>query len=921
MRIISELLLVAHALVGQVALQAVPAARIIQDSPTPADVNTLASPGDSSEFGIRLNNGDFASGEFAESGDLKEWISWKSPVFQDPISFSANAVESISFSRETRKDSQTIGDRISLTNGSTLEGKVVVITDKNVVLDVPGVGKIEINRDQVRRIVRIDKSNEVLFDGRQAAAWSLKNRWVEEGALLVTREPNALLSVNQPFPDQLLIELELAWEKECNFEFGISSLGPAVVPFAKLEVWDNQVVIVAERSKTATFEVVQKIPTTRSGHFFVQIYVDRKARRVIVVPANGENPISLDMPEESFLLSGDGFFLLNRQGHLQLHQFSVSSWSGESPVAIERNRSRILTKDGKLIYGGIKSYSADKLIVDQDNLEQTLSTANVREIVFPSTSSGTAGPWFISTTNGMTISGELQKIEQSKLWIKSDGIADSMGIPLTILTKLQHLKTRLPIKKAKGAEAQFVAKETNLRGVLADGEIKEPASLYFKPSYAKDRSPVLSSAAARIVYLSEAPTPNGNVRQKKVMQRIGAGGAVMSTTITRSNLIPTTSHTRAKETPHVVHLKSGDLIPCLVNTIDEKGLHLTTPVIKATFIPQDQVSAIEFMPDVAAIGLGKFKRERLLTVPRIQRDSPPTHLVRSVTGDYLRCRLLSMNEKSLDTEVRLESRSIPRDGVARIIWLQSTSTPEAESKNIPNETHERMIQAVYSNGNRLTFRPTKVEGMTIFGESSLLGTCEVKLNELNAVLIGPALDQVTTALPFQQWKLKAAADPLPSSSTDSENPEGRESALIGKPAPDFKLAQADGNEFHLAEMKGSIVVLDFWASWCGPCLQTMPQVEKVAKEFADKKVILVGVNLEESAAKVKAALERLELNLTVALDREGETAEMYGATAIPQTVIIDRRGNVSHVFVGANPRFDDILRDAIQGLVEKDSEQ
>jgi thiol-disulfide isomerase/thioredoxin len=146
---------------------------------------------------------------------------------------------------------------------------------------------------------------------------------------------------------------------------------------------------------------------------------------------------------------------------------------------------------------------------------------------------------------------------------------------------------------------------------------------------------------------------------------------------------------------------------------------------------------------------------------------------------------------------------------------------------------------------------------------------------------------------------------------------GLESPLVGQPAPSFQLDLLDGAKYKLAEHKGRVVILDFWATWCGPCLQYMPQVEEVAREFADQGVELVAVNMEEQPEPVKSMLERHKLKMTVALDRDGAVAGKYAVTAIPQTVVIDRDGKIARLYVGGGKGTADALRQALQELSAK----
>jgi len=123
--------------------------------------------------------------------------------------------------------------------------------------------------------------------------------------------------------------------------------------------------------------------------------------------------------------------------------------------------------------------------------------------------------------------------------------------------------------------------------------------------------------------------------------------------------------------------------------------------------------------------------------------------------------------------------------------------------------------------------------------------------------------------------------------------------LVGQAAPDFTLPLLSGGEMTLSKEQGSTVILDFWATWCGPCRAAMPAIDKIAKEFAGRGVKLYSIDQGEDADTVKAYLENVGLaDLPVALDMDSAVGQMYKADGIPQTVIVGPDGVIRLVHVG-----------------------
>ena len=125
--------------------------------------------------------------------------------------------------------------------------------------------------------------------------------------------------------------------------------------------------------------------------------------------------------------------------------------------------------------------------------------------------------------------------------------------------------------------------------------------------------------------------------------------------------------------------------------------------------------------------------------------------------------------------------------------------------------------------------------------------------------------------------------------------------LIGQPAPKFELPSAVGGTTKLEDLRGQVVVLDFWATWCGPCMKALPELEKLKNEFAGKGVTILGVNQRDDRDAVLEATKALGTTFKHVLDADGKVGEAYEVSAIPQTVLIDGEGLIQSIHQGYSP--------------------
>lgn len=121
---------------------------------------------------------------------------------------------------------------------------------------------------------------------------------------------------------------------------------------------------------------------------------------------------------------------------------------------------------------------------------------------------------------------------------------------------------------------------------------------------------------------------------------------------------------------------------------------------------------------------------------------------------------------------------------------------------------------------------------------------------------------------------------------------------VGKPAPDFAAKSDSGRNVRLSELRGQVVLINFWASWCSPCRQELPLLSKIYSQYRGAGFALLAVNVDDNRKDAEGMLKRLDLKFPTLFDGNKRVAKLYGVDTMPATLVIDRDGRVRYVHRG-----------------------
>jgi len=142
-------------------------------------------------------------------------------------------------------------------------------------------------------------------------------------------------------------------------------------------------------------------------------------------------------------------------------------------------------------------------------------------------------------------------------------------------------------------------------------------------------------------------------------------------------------------------------------------------------------------------------------------------------------------------------------------------------------------------------------------------------------------------------------------------------ALASGKAPDFTLQAVGGGNLRLKEQRGQVVMLNFWATWCGPCKQEMPHLNRLYEKYKGSGFLLLGINIDDDARNAAATASKLGLAFPVLLDTDKKVSRQYDLATMPSTVIIDRDGRIRHAHLGYKDGYEQTYEQQVRDLLKE----
>lgn len=780
---------------------------------------------------LRWNNGDVLTGTLLESGAGQ--IRWSSPVFLDDLVVDVSALDSIAF---PERDVPATGlFRIGTVSGDVWTGDLIGSDEEAFLFSSRRFGEVRVNRKAIYSLERLAHPN-LAFGGSQSVVWGVAPqegpirsltyqvydgreewpRWPKDGvpdlsrlspvddgsfaagyldlgrdfarqSLIGTNPPagwrrgpgghletdrsNATIFRRVELPERFAIELELMATGRPRFvlAFGEDESTAAQAPHSlRLETWWDALVVVSDKAFARVMTINEEQHDVR-----LRLAFDGRAREIKISDWNGRSLVRWNGVETP---TGESGLLIRNQGEdLTVRRLSIYRQSGEGRAQpVDAARARVHLIDGGVLYGRLFVQDGQASVVDQDGNRRPVALEQVDRIVRPEAElAATSRLPELTYADGSILRGVVERVSSDQVVLRT---AFSETPVRCALAGASFLRFR-----PAGGESPPTRRSAD-ELFLASGRLRGRLSFAFRESCV---SWVPEGAAGPV--------------------RFGAiGGARVAL---RRKSLTTRSYFDEQKYPFVLHLKSGEVIPCLVLSYNEKTLRLQSPYTETREISSSYVKAIEFEPSAspdrtekpagnpedwfaAIVGpqqpapdrIEPGNLDRALTIPRFNRDHPPSHVLVARNGDAMRGRLLAIEGQAVQFESGRRRVSVPIDLLSRAVNVSPPEAAVAEAAAGTGGGLQGLIRATLDDGSVLSFQAVESKDGRLLGRSPIYGDTAVPIESISELALGDHAQERGGSV-FEEWVARPAREPEFSKTPPPAKPEEPDASSPAAPSP------------------------------------------------------------------------------------------------------------------------------------------
>jgi thiol-disulfide isomerase/thioredoxin len=925
------------------------------------------------DFGtIRLVDGDVFRGVFhtkplSDSNDKESSgaLLWDCQSFVDTMQLPWSSIDSISFGPNgNSSDPIAPSDEyvIELSNGECLTATIEEIDKKTMVIRSDRFPKQRIALGAVRAILKVVKSLDGAVGKLVPAEWkqvlpatkSDKDlRWTPKVGSIETEAAGTSIAQNVVMPAMSSIEIDVGWTHSTpNWSISLGSKLPKLeLRVRKLETRDDlSITLLLEEEISADITSViipfRSIPMRDMDSIRLRILCDFERGR-FALQQNGRTVGEVVGKEK---LPSDGKYRLqvtnDATGGMILREIKISrsifslgedniqppAESNTEPV----QKCSLLMTSGVVYLGRLGDFdkAAQSVgFVDETGTERQIKLSELErmelvsipkqpvdaDVIWPESNFAEQVHCTVQMADGDRFTGKSVEQRGTNLLIAHPAIRSSIEVPLALINSIQFHRPDLVTFAVDAAATpempmKLTTDEVHSNGwLVGTNEASEDGNSkgwYWKPR-GVDKAVRLHSNINGTIDMMRSRVPAGEQENSK--------NATLRTDVYGRPL---------QDGEPAFFLTNGDSIPGKLESFREGVLQFSSDLFGSSRIDGRHVRGMRRLVYTGTDLMDAVSLKRLLTIPRMARTSPPSHLVIARDSDVIRGDITFMDEDVIKLEVRGEERTVWMKNVAEIVWLEpapplpdsdsdkSVANPQALENPKKNEGNAPPCQVITRLGARVSLIPIAIQNAVLVGQHPDLGESRLPFQDCVRLLFGKEIEQALSSSRFAKWKLRHAVDPKFVDEAKEADGEAK-SSLVGNRAMDFDLEKLDGKRVKLSSLKGRVVLLDFWASWCGPCRTSLPIVQQLANDFPKDKLEFLAINLEEDHHVVRGMSAVLGIGDNCLLDPNGSVGKLYGASSIPYTIVIDREGVIRKVYVGSNDAAYTKMRELISELIDQ----